>query len=160
MFNHQDVLRTSSYQAQVAGAKRWHVCAPDQSRYIGPAGGVDAFDPDYTAYPLFRKAQCYDDVVETGEMIFYPADYWHQTENIRTPTISVTSTVMDQNNYELIIAELVAECRTQKFKWGFSPQLCEAIEKRCVPYWGDIFGEKKRKVDEEDQAIQKRHDEL
>jgi ribosomal protein L16 Arg81 hydroxylase len=145
MFNHQDVLRTASYQAQVAGSKRWHVCAPSESKWIGRAGGVDAFDPDYVQYPLFRNAKCFDDVVETGEMIFYPADYWHQTENVQTPTISVTATVMDANNYQFIIDELEQECKVQKFKWGFSKELCQALQGRCFAFWKKQFAQKKVK---------------
>ncbi len=40
MFNHYDVLRTSSWQAQMTGAKRWHICAPDQRPYLYGAGKV------------------------------------------------------------------------------------------------------------------------
>ena len=145
MFNHQDVLRTSSYQAQVAGAKRWHVCAPSESHWIGPAGGVDAFDPDYDKYPNFRHARCFDDVVETGEMIFYPADYWHQTENVRTPTISVSSSIMDANNHEFIITELDAECRTQKYHWGFTKELCDALQNKCFNFWRQLYGGKNQR---------------
>ena len=41
---------------------------------------MDAFDPDYEKWPNFEKANCIDDVAAPGEMIFYPKDYWHQTE--------------------------------------------------------------------------------
>jgi hypothetical protein len=37
-----------------------------------------------------------EDTVGEGEMIFYPADYWHQTRNLKTPSIAVTGTVLDQ----------------------------------------------------------------
>jgi hypothetical protein len=40
MFGHQDVLRTSSWQAQVRGAKKWFICAPDQKQYLYHAGNV------------------------------------------------------------------------------------------------------------------------
>jgi hypothetical protein len=40
MFSHKDVLRTASYQIQVAGTKKWHVCAPSQDQFVYSAGGL------------------------------------------------------------------------------------------------------------------------
>lgn len=40
MFGHQDVLRTSSWQVQLRGAKKWFICAPDQKPYLYHAGNV------------------------------------------------------------------------------------------------------------------------
>ena len=34
MFGHKDILRTSSWQAQVTGYKRWHLCSPSQDKYM------------------------------------------------------------------------------------------------------------------------------
>ena len=82
MFNHKDILRTSSWQAQLAGSKRWHLCGPDSDRFMYGAGDVDAFAPNYKSFPLFERAACIDDRVVTGEMLFYPKDYWHQTINV------------------------------------------------------------------------------
>lgn len=141
MFNHQDVLRTSSWQAQLFGAKRWHICSPTQSRFLYRAGDVDAFDPDYTRFPLFAQAQCMEDVVEGGEMIFYPADWWHQTENVRTPSISASSSVIDHNNHALIATELGHECANKKYNWGFSTALCEALTTKCFPLWKQIYAQ-------------------
>jgi len=141
MFNHQDVLRTASYQAQLAGSKRWHLCDPSQSRYLYGAGTVDTFDPDYDRYPLFHQARCYEDIIEAGEVIFYPADYWHQTENLATPTISLTTTIMDANNYEWVMEELRAECVNQKYKWGFSKELCDALLNKCFDFWREQWSQ-------------------
>lgn len=68
MFNHQDVLRTASFQAQLFGSKRWHLCSPSQSRFLYAAGTLDAFDPDYDKYPLYEQARCFEDVVDAGEV--------------------------------------------------------------------------------------------
>lgn len=69
MFNHQDTLRTSSFQAQVTGSKTWHLCAPDQSRYMYGAGKVDFFRPNYRRFPLAREATCYKYTIHAGEMM-------------------------------------------------------------------------------------------
>jgi hypothetical protein len=138
MFNHQDVLRTSSYQAQVAGAKRWHICAPDQAPYLYSAGEVDCFYPNYEKVPLFEHANCYQSEVRAGEMIFYPKDYWHQTENLETPSISISASILDENNWRDIMAELKNECAFHKYKWNFSPELCKALE-NCYAFWQSRF---------------------
>lgn len=73
MFNHKDILRTASWQLQVAGAKRWHLCdGSTQDHHMYHAGDVDAFAPNYTAYPRFREATCFLDTVRAGEAVYYP----------------------------------------------------------------------------------------
>lgn len=108
MFSHKDRHSTSSYQAQLCGNKRWRVCDPDgflgdESMYatqrvqldgkartadLGSARnmslGADLFDVDYEQRVLFRLARCYDDVTEPGDIIYYPANYWHQTMTMAT----------------------------------------------------------------------------
>ena len=86
MFNHQDTLRTASWQAQLRGAKRWHLCAPDQSAFLGGgAGEVDALGAeaggfvDYGATPALRNASCALADVRAGDVLWYPHDWWHQT---------------------------------------------------------------------------------
>lgn len=134
MFNHQDVLRSSSWQAQVSGAKKWHICAPDQAPYLYGAGEVDCFYPNYEKYPLFEQARCQQDIVKKGEMIFYPKDYWHQTENMEFPSLTVSSTIVDEHNWKDLSAELKAECEYHKWKWQFSKELCRHLEK-CYEFW-------------------------
>ena len=36
---------------------------------------------------MLNLLQCYDDVVRAGDMVYYPMDYWHQTENLETPSV-------------------------------------------------------------------------
>jgi tetratricopeptide (TPR) repeat protein len=134
MFNHQDVLRTSSWQAQVAGKKRWHLCHPSQGKFLYSAGQIDAFDPDYSQFPLFSQANCYEDIVERGEMLYYPQNYWHQTENLGSPSIAVSGTILDEHNHSDIARELAAECKDKKFNWYFSTQLCRELE-QCFDWW-------------------------
>lgn len=139
MFNHIDVLRTSSWQAQLSGAKTWHLCAPDQRPFLYGPGRVDCFHPDYARYPLFRYARCWEDTVRAGEMVLYPLDFWHQTRNLATPSIAISGSVLDANSRAAIAAELEAECAFGKFKWRFSPELCAALRERCFPLWKTMF---------------------
>jgi hypothetical protein len=63
MFNHMDTLRTASFQIQLAGVKRWHICGPSEHHKMYEASDVNAFAPDYDRYPLFLEADCYLDEV-------------------------------------------------------------------------------------------------
>ena len=51
MFNHRDTLSTASWQMQLRGKKRWHICSPREEPLMYGAGRVDAFSPDYDAFP-------------------------------------------------------------------------------------------------------------
>ena len=63
MFLHADTLRTSSWQLQIRGSKRWHLCpgpgGPQAAAhtYCG-AAVLDAFDPDYRKCEAFKNAKC------------------------------------------------------------------------------------------------------
>jgi Cupin-like domain len=156
MFNHIDVLRSSSWQAQVAGAKRWHLCEPDQTPYMYTAGAVDCFYPNYEKTPLFEHAKCFEGIAHAGEMIYYPADTWHQTENHETPSISVSSTMVDHNNFRILTDELKNECGWQKFKWRFSEDLCRELPK-CYDFLYDRYDDT---IDRGTCGLSREHEEL
>merc|ERR1711916_36550 len=102
------------------------------------AGEVDAFYPNYEATPLFEHARCFEGVVHAGDMIFYPQDYWHQTENLETPSMSISGTIIDEHNFREVTQELKNECAFQKFKWHFSKELCAALE-NCYAFWEERY---------------------
>ena len=60
MFNHSDSLGTSSWHAHLAGAKWWHVCAPDGAacaEAVVSAGEVVFYGPGYTARRGLRRGR-------------------------------------------------------------------------------------------------------
>ncbi|CEO94506.1 hypothetical protein PBRA_000291 [Plasmodiophora brassicae] len=135
MFFHHDVLRGSSWQVQIAGSKRWTICDPAANDgLLYAAGDVDTFRPDLARWPRFAASTCYDDVVRPGEMLFYPRDYWHQTLNLETPTITLTGTVVDENNADTVERELRDECTTGKWGWHLGDDLCGQLE-QCYALW-------------------------
>jgi len=138
MFGHWDVLATASWQFQVSGAKRWHVCAPDQRPRLGNAADFDGFFPDYTAVEGARDLLCFLDVVLPGEFIFYPRNFWHQTENLVTPSTSISSTVVDALNHRTVANELKRECSGLNRLMRPSPALCSALD-RCFEWWGSAY---------------------
>lgn len=153
MFNHKDTLQSSSFQAQVLGRKRWHICDDSQTPYVYEAGKVNTFQPDYEAFPEMKKAVCYDVVVEAGEMIFYPKNYWHQTINMDDITLAVSGTLVTEENREAISKEFAYECREGKAKsriFNYEEDLCTGLEE-CYEEWRvkDWEGDVRRDVEEE-----------
>lgn len=138
MFNHQDTLRTASWQLQLVGSKKWHLCGPEQSPFLYKAGEVDMFNPDYVRFPLLRNATCYETIVHAGEMIYYPADFWHQTINLETPSIALSSTLVTQQNYRMVAEELRKECSGSGRIFVSQQRMCENLE-RCFSLWGQIY---------------------
>lgn len=128
MFNHKDTLKTSSWQIQVRGRKRWHLCSPLDDHRMYKAGNVDAFEPDYSEYPKFRHVKnCYDFFLEPGDLLYYPAEYWHQTKNLDTPTISITGTVVTSHNYHGITEQLRKECEGRGSIFARDNRLCNRL---------------------------------
>lgn len=114
MHNHSDSLRTASWHAHVAGKKWWYVCGTLQN-------GSDA---------------CFEDVLQRGDILYYPRDWHHETQCLETPTVTITDTVMHLGNAEGIFGKTNGECtgRDSLFKFDFSAQLCDALDK-CTKWW-------------------------
>lgn len=76
---------------QICGRKRVVLAAPDQDAFMyqrpREAGDywhsqIDLDNPDFEQFPLFRQARLYETIVEPGEMLFIPADYWHYVRSL------------------------------------------------------------------------------
>jgi hypothetical protein len=131
MFSHQDILKTASYQLQLAGVKTWHICAPSESPHLSV--DMDMFAPDYARFPRALAASCYLDAARPGDVVFYPADYWHQTLN--TPaapgglSLALTDTLVDASNYERVTAGLRDKCKapTPFNRGGMTQAVCDRM---------------------------------
>jgi hypothetical protein len=167
MFNHFDRHMTSAWQAQVRGTKRWHLCSPDQAHLMYGRGGVDVFAPDYANTPLILGADCFDDVVLAGEMVFYPGGWWHATQTLSTPTVSVSALTVDQRNRKDFAGAIHEECAPPPQKTAmpsdhasgrtggasssqpranFPPALCHRLLGRCLPLLEELYGEREEAV--------------
>lgn len=94
---HVDTMMTSAWNAVVSGEKRWVFYPPDQAENLY-FGRVDAFNPDFSQFPLF--AQACPPLVCTqrpGEVVFTPSGWWHQVLNEKTG-ISVTENFLNESN--------------------------------------------------------------
>lgn len=67
---------------------------------------IDAFNPNYNDFPLFRKAQYIETEVSPGEMLIIPTGWYHQAYNSKE-TISISNQIMNRNNYLVVLEEII-----------------------------------------------------
>lgn len=113
MFNHSDALLTSSWHSQILGQKWWYVCGTH-------ADG---------------RQVCYEDILQPGEILYYPRRWHHETQCVETPTMTLTDTVAHEGNAEGIMMKTFGECTGRNpLNFDFSSQLCDALD-TCNTYW-------------------------
>jgi hypothetical protein len=131
MFPHQDTLPVGSWQAQVAGAKRWRLCSPESPVMAAMASKkVSSLDQTADATEDSTgegyKGVCYEATLQQGDMVYYPPNYWHQTLNLDSPTISLSGTLA-LHDHDGFIRSLQHECRNDEKKFGFEQAFCDLI---------------------------------
>ena len=115
MFNHTDALRTASWHAHAVGRKWWYVCK-------GAAGG------------------CYEGVLEPGEVLSYGDGWAHLTQNLQSPTVAMTGTVVHAGNWHKVAQRLRGDCVTPAaMRLHFSAPLCDALDV-CFGQWRRQWG--------------------
>ena len=72
-------------------------------------------------------------------MLFYPMEYWHQTMNLDTPTVSITGTLVTPNDFVHVAAELKRQCDGQGSIFNPDPSMCSQLE-HCFALWTSQFG--------------------
>ena len=151
MFNHWDILRSSSYQFQAAGRKLWHICPPSEWDRMYKAGDVNTFNPLYERFPKFLDADCVLGVAQPGDMLWYPRDYWHHTYNVDDWNVAFTSTLADGYNTDTLAAEFDSECRgvTNRLP-GMTKETCRKLTS-AYDFWRQAFtGTYKGQVSEQE----------
>lgn len=93
---HCDVFHSFSWSVNVVGRKLWTFFPPASVPFIhneqGTATVWDIRLPDVTMFPLFEHAFSIEVVQEAGELIFVPAGWYHQVENLVRPAYTHTIT--------------------------------------------------------------------
>lgn len=108
MFNHSDSLLTSSWHAHIMGSKWWYVCGK-----------------------LTNGSQtCFEDYLLPGETLYYGHGWHHETQNLETPTMTITDTVAHAHNFDRISDQLWGTCAHEKHTFMFSAELCDALQVR------------------------------
>ncbi len=99
---HYDVLTSHAYLFQIYGRKKFIVFSPDQEPYLylRPRNFSQVVEkPDLDKFPLFKKAKATTCVLEPGEFVFVPIQWWH-TAKILTPCITLSLNVVNDSNWK------------------------------------------------------------
>lgn len=71
-------------------------------------------------------------------MLFYPREYWHQTMNLETPSVSVTGTLVTPNDYKFVRQMLQRECDGKGRIFNPDPRMCSQLQ-HCFSLWDEAF---------------------
>eukprot|EP00931_Biecheleriopsis_adriatica_P010384 TRINITY_DN111460_c0_g1_i1.p1 TRINITY_DN111460_c0_g1~~TRINITY_DN111460_c0_g1_i1.p1 ORF type:complete len:375 (-),score=78.14 TRINITY_DN111460_c0_g1_i1:24-1121(-) len=92
MFFHKDGTAASTWQVQLAGKKKWTLCPNTESNLLSM--GIDTFKKESRQAQGFAKALCGQVTVSRGELLYYPAYWWHHTLQLETPSIAYTGALV------------------------------------------------------------------
>ena len=83
---------TNNFFAQAYGRKRLTLFDPMQTDLLYPypleasashVSFIDLEQPDFGKYPRFREARALTGVIETGELLYLPAYWWHHVRSLQ-----------------------------------------------------------------------------
>ncbi len=114
---HRDYLHSHAYLAQIRGRKKCTLFSPDDSRALYD-GEVDLDRPDLERFPLFRHATAFECILEPGEMLFIPSEWWHHVVAIEK-SITVNYNFFNRANFRAYLTDLLQQL----------PSIVEGIEK-------------------------------
>lgn len=86
-----------NYLCQIFGVKKWWLAPPSENKFMYPStkyefGGktslIDKWNLDHRKYPTHHRADIRSTIINPGEMIFVPRNWWHAVENL-TPVSAV-----------------------------------------------------------------------
>jgi len=108
---HRDPWGWTSWIAVISGRKAFKLFPANMSDslHVYPndldRSPVDAFNPDYAAYPKFAGIEPIEVVVGPGDVVCL-MDYYHQAYNLED-TMAVSGNIINHNNVERIIFESI-----------------------------------------------------
>jgi Cupin-like domain len=94
---HRDYWNTHGYLAQIRGRKRAILFSPEDSDFLY-SGKVDPEQPDFGLFPLFERATAYECIIEPGETLLMPADWWHYVRGLEK-SITVSHNFFNESNF-------------------------------------------------------------
>jgi len=104
---HHDTYASHVWLSQVRGRKQFIVYPPEDSKYLEATeddleGRTSLFDPskpDFEKFPHAMKATCYSVVVEEGETVVLPSQWWHWAKSL-TPSVTLMRNFVNETNIE------------------------------------------------------------
>jgi hypothetical protein len=125
---HQDFGDTHTYLAQIQGRKQAILFSPDDGEFLYE-GKVDPERPDLQRFALFDRATAYECVIEPGELLFMPPNWWHCVRAL-DKSITVSHNFFNDVNFNQHLANIIRQL----------PKLVEGLAKS--PEWRAELGVK------------------
>lgn len=122
---HQDYWNTHAYLAQIQGRKRAILFSPEDSDFLYGAK-VDPEQPDFGRFPLFDRATAYECVIEPGETLLMPADWWHCVRGLEK-SITVSHNFFNESNFTEHMTRILRKLPTLVEGLERSPKWCEEL---------------------------------
>jgi hypothetical protein len=94
---HRDYWNTHAYLAQMQGRKRAILFSPKDSDFLY-GGQVDPEQPDFGRFPLFDYATAYECVIEPGDTLLIPANWFHHVRGLEK-SITVSRNFFNDSNF-------------------------------------------------------------
>lgn len=98
---HVDYFCTQAWLAVIYGRKRLILIPPDQQKFVYD-GEVDAFNPDLEKFPLYANVKPVEFILNPGQMLYIPPNWWHQAENLEN-TIALGVNTVNEWNFEMVL---------------------------------------------------------
>ncbi len=130
---HQDYWNTHAYLAQIQGRKRAILYSPADSEFLYD-GRVDPEQPNFEQFPLVNYATAYECVIEPGETLLIPADWWHYVRGLEK-SITVSRNFFNDTNFSQHMIHILRNL----------PILAEGVDRS--PNWRERLGIKWRLSD-------------
>jgi hypothetical protein len=102
---HQDFGDTHAYLAQIQGRKQVMLISPEDSDLLYD-GEVDPENPDFERFPLFDRATIHEGVIEPGDVLFIPPNWWHCVRAL-DKSITVSHNFFNESNFSRHMADLL-----------------------------------------------------
>lgn len=97
---HKDPSSCAAWLGLISGRKKIIFFTPEQENFLHD-GKVDAFNPNLESFPLYTKAKPVEVILEPGEIIYIPPEWWHQVENLEN-SIGMGNLFVNEWNSELV----------------------------------------------------------
>jgi hypothetical protein len=75
---------------------------------------LDTFQVDSAKFSLWQYARCYEHHAQEGEILYYPAHYWHQSTSVDAATVALTGRIFPPSGYAQALEALSEHCDANK----------------------------------------------
>ncbi|WP_335136723.1 cupin-like domain-containing protein [Nostoc sp.] len=102
---HKDPSSCAAWLGLISGRKKIIFFTPEQKDVLYE-GKVDAFNPNLEKFPLYAKAKPVEVILEPGEIIYIPPNWWHQVKNLEN-SIGMGNLFVNESNSELVFQSFI-----------------------------------------------------